>query len=145
MTSAVPRVARAAPSVEQRVRHLLQLAGQVTDRMLDLAKSLHEEHREQLWIKARTPAGEPYPSEEAFWEEAIGIGRRTAYRLIRIGAMLSKLPMTDLDRVALAEVGLYKMDTVLPVLERVPTVEALREWRSEEHTSELQSLRHLVC
>src|SRR5262245_6035975 len=27
----------------------------------------------------------------------------------------------------------------------VPTIDLLHQWRSEEHTSELQSLRHLVC
>src|SRR5437899_9634992 len=47
----------------------------------------------------------------------------------------------------LAEQELARAVVLVDVIEGVPQGKALDQWesRSEEHTSELQSLRHLVC
>jgi hypothetical protein len=46
--------------------------------------AIHEEHEAGLWAKVRTRTGHPYESEDQFWEEAIGVKRRTAYQLTLI-------------------------------------------------------------
>jgi hypothetical protein len=121
----VQRVAQAPATVEQRVCRLRELAEQVTGRYLDLAVVLHQEHEAELWTKALAQKGGAYRSEEEFWEEAIGVKRRSAYQMIAIGRVLCKIGVRPDDTKALVGVGLYKMDLLVPVLEREPTPAAL--------------------
>ena len=94
-------VQRVAQTPAERVARLCQLAGQVAEGYLPLAVALHEEHLAGLWEKARIPAGVQDESEEQFWEEALGLKRRTACQLIAIGRVLTKIGRQDEAREAL--------------------------------------------
>jgi hypothetical protein len=100
----VRHVAQATPTVEQRVRRLQALAAQVAERYLALALVIHEEHEVELWTKSRARTGLPYQNEEEFWEEALGVKRRTAYTLLAVGRTLSKLGIKQDGLKALAGV-----------------------------------------
>ena len=142
--NAVQRVAQSLDAVEQRVRQLRELAEEVTDRFLRLALALHREHEAELWTKARTSEGLPYPSEEHFLEEAVDVKRRTAYQLIAIGRVLSKIGLETDNWKALVEVGLYKMDILVPILEREPTAPTLQKWAVIARTHTRETLREQV-
>jgi hypothetical protein len=116
----------------------------MVDRYLALAVAIHEEHEVGLWTKMRTRTGHPYESEDQFWEEAIGLKRRTAYQLIAVGRVLSKVGIEEDGMKALAGVGLYKMDLLVPVLEREPTQAALQKWVNEARSRTRDELRELV-
>ena len=77
--------------VEARVLRLRNLNEHMITRYLELAVALHEEHESQLWAKATPTGGGHYIDEEEFWEEAIGIKRRTAYQLIAVGGVLAQV------------------------------------------------------
>lgn len=133
-----------AHSPEERVRRLRQLAEQVADRYLVLAVALHEEHLAGLWEKARIPGGAQYESEEQFWEEALGLKRRSAYQLLAIGRVLARIDSQEEARAALAEIGLYKADVLVPVLERTPDLATVRAWAEVAHTHSRDALRERV-
>ena len=139
----VPRVAQAS-AVNARISRLTRLAQHVVGGYLDLADALYAEHVAGLWQRARTPDGQPFASEESFWEEAVGIRRRTGYRLIALGRMLATLKLSTLDRAALAAVGLHKMDTLIPILEQQTSVRDAREWIDRAQAHSRQDLRQLV-
>src|ERR1035441_5252451 len=67
------------------------------------------------------------------------------------GALLAEVPYadeSDIDRAVRAAHEAFLQWREVPVVDRVQVLyryKALLDKRSEEHTSELQSLRHLVC
>ena len=130
--------------VSQRITHLCGLATRLASSTLALAEALYVEHTEALWQVARTCDGLPYESEEHFWEDAIGIKRRSAYQLVAIGRMLTTLALPGLDRTALARVGLHKLDTLVPVLEQAQTPEVVRRWTEIARTQPREILRDAV-
>ncbi len=137
-------VALAAESVQARIRHLQELVGEMENRYLVLAQTVHEEHAAELWTKARTSAGAPYRSEEDFWEEAVGIKRRTAYQLIALGELLAKADDQPQALKALSGVGLHKLDILVPVLRKNPTVSTFRKWADLAKTHSREALREKV-
>src|SRR5258705_8368843 len=58
--------------------------------------------------------------------------------MIRRPPRSTLFPYTTLFRSGLDPMGLNETDLFMQLAPR-------KDWRSEEHTSELQSLRHLVC
>ena len=112
----------------ERVTLLRGLATRVAFGTLALAEALFVEHTQGLWQRARSADGQVYASEEDFWEAAVGIKRRSAYQLVAIGRMLHTLALPEADRTALADVGLHKLDTLVPVLEQAETPEVVRSW-----------------
>src|SRR5947199_5483136 len=54
-------------------------------------------------------------------------------------------PYTTLFRSGVDHLGLHRAGGQGPVADDLPVLGGLADVRSEEHTSELQSLRHLVC
>ncbi len=142
MPATTPGVQRVAPDVQQRVLHLQRLAARVTEGFLALADTLYREHDAALWQTAVTTDGGRYASEEVFWEEGVGVKRRTAYQLIAVGRAISKLTLSADDRDALAAVGLHKLDVLVPVLERRP--EAATEWIAVARSHSREALRERV-
>ena len=140
------RVQRVAlpETVPDRVEHLRMLSHQVVGHYLVLAEALHVEHEAALWQYARTDDTKPYGSEEHFWEDALGIRRRSAYQLLAIGRVLATLRLPEADQTALAAVGLHKLDTMVPVLEQVSTPEAVRMWTKIARTQSRETLREKV-
>src|SRR5262249_36684049 len=86
----------------------------------------------------------PYRSEEEFWEEVVGVKRRTAYQMIAIGRVLRKIGVQPEGTKALASVGLYKMDLLVSILEREPTEAALERWAEVASTRTRSELREQV-
>ena len=130
--------------VQNRVAHLQRLSCQVVEQYLVLAETLYVEHDVGLWQRARTVDGDHYRSEEAFWEEALGIKRRMGFQLVAIGRMLSTLCLPGADRAVLSSVGLHKMDILVPVLERQTTVSDARRWIAIAQTHSREALREQV-
>jgi hypothetical protein len=130
--------------VEERVNRLRSLRERLTDRYLELAVALHEEHDAQLWTKAPVPGGGRYESEEDFWEEAIGVKRRTAYQLIAVGEVLARVGEREAASRTLSGVGLHKLDVLVPILKKEPTMPTLREWADLAKAHSRQALREAV-
>jgi hypothetical protein len=130
--------------VEERVKRLRSLRERLTDHYLELAVALHEEHTAQLWTKAAAPGGGHYASEEDFWEGAVGVRRRTAYQLIAVGEVLAKVGEREEASRTLSGVGLYKLDVLIPVLRREPTMPTLHEWAELAKTHSREALRERV-
>ena len=137
-------VQRVAQTPTERVARLRRLAEQIAERSLLLAVALSAEHEAGLWTEARTQAGTRYEGEEAFWEEALGLKRRTAYQLIAIGRVLARIDYPEEAREALAGIGLYKADVLVPVLERTPDLAAVRAWAEVARTHSRDALRERV-
>ena len=116
--------------VAHRVQHLRSRAEQVTTDSLVFAEALFHAHDTDLWQRARTSDGQCYPSEEEFWEHALGIKRRTGFQLLARGKTLTALQLPPPERAALAVIGLHKLDVILPVLGTQGTVETTRTWIS---------------
>ena len=133
-----------ADGVCDRVDRLRDLTDRAMSHYLVLGQALYVEHEAALWQRARTATGEHYDSEEAFWEGALGIKRRTAYQLIAIGRIMTSLQLREADRGALGALGLVKLSAVIPVLERQTTVSGLRRWISIAETHSRDSLRARV-
>ena len=131
-------------SVEDRVAHLRLLSGEVVRHYLVLAETLYAEHEADLWQTARTPGGERYPSQEVFWEDALGIKRRTGYQLVAVGRMLSSIRLPEADRTALLSIGLHKMDALVPILERQTSATEARAWIDVAQTTTRGDLRDQV-
>jgi hypothetical protein len=140
-TTAVQRVAQTSEARVSRLRHLTE---DMTERYLSLARALYEEHEAELWTQVRARTGGRYQSEEEFWEEAIGVKRRTAYQLIRIGRILTEIGPEAESQKALVGVGLCKMDVLVPILEREPTVVGLQKWAEVARTNSREALREQV-
>ena len=131
-------------AVQGRVDYLHTLATQLVSRYLTLAETMHAEHELELWQRVRTPSGDPYPSEEVFWEHAVGVKRRTGFQLVAVGRMLSRLRLPAADRAALSTVGLHKMDVLVPILSMQTTVDGAREWIAKAHALGRDDLRAAV-
>jgi hypothetical protein len=130
--------------VAERVNRLRSLRERLTDHYLELAVRLHEEHDAQLWTKAPAPGGERYESEEDFWEEAVGVKRRTAYQLIAVGEVLAKVGEREEASRTLSGVGLHKLDVLVPILKKEPTMPTLRKWADLAKTHTREDLREKV-
>ena len=130
--------------VDERVQRLRALAAQVTTDALTFAELLLREHEADLWQRARTPDAGHYPSEETFWEDALGIRRRTGFQCLRRGKTLAALQLPPEERAALASVGLHKFDVIAPVLMKERTVEAARHWTAKAHELDRDQLRDAV-
>jgi len=130
--------------VAERVNRLRSLRERLTDHYLGLAVALHEEHDAQLWTKAPAPEGGRYESEEDFWEEAVGVRRRTAYQLIAVGEVLAKVGQQAEASQALSGVGLHKLDVLVPILKKESTMPTLRKWADLAKTHSREALREAV-
>ncbi len=130
--------------VAERVNRLRSLRERLTDHYLELAMALHEEHDAQLWTKARTHEGGRYASEEDFWEEAVGVKRRTAYQLIAVGEVLAKVGEWEEALRTLSGVGMHKLDVLVPILKKEPTMPTLRKWADLAKTHSREALREKV-
>src|ERR1035438_7277267 len=92
--------------------------------------------------------GMPSPGWDSVVREHNAAARRRRRRRRRRTQRLMLWLLTLVTAVVLVAIGMFVRD-----IARTPTVAALsssahavgRSPRSEEHTSELQSLRHLVC
>ena len=133
-----------AQDVQDRVDCLQQLATRMVSQYLTLAETLFVEHQAGLWQRARAASGDVCPSEEDFWEYALGIKRRTGFQLVAVGRMLSTLRLPTTDRTALSAVGLHKMDVLVPILSRQTTVDGAREWIALAQTLRRDDLRDAV-
>jgi hypothetical protein len=81
-----------------------------------------ELHTRGFWSQLKGPDGRPYPDEETYFRDVIGLSSwRTAYKRLAIGRML--LGFEDAERVQLraviAEVGVAKTAMVVPAIERL--------------------------
>ncbi len=130
--------------VEERVDRLRSLRERLTDHYLELAVALHEEHEAHLWTKARTHEGGRYESEVGFWEEAVGVKRRTAYQLIAVGGVLAKVGEQAEASKALSGVGQYKLDVLVPILKKEPNLGTVRRWSDLAKTHSRDALREKV-
>lgn len=130
--------------VEDRVQQLRSLAGRVAADYLRLAESLYIEHTAELWQDVRTSDGGRYQSEEDFWENELGVRRRTAFQLIAVGRVLDRLTLSAADRVSLSSVGLYKTDTLVPILERQTSTAGARYWIEVAQSNTREDLRTKV-
>jgi hypothetical protein len=131
--------------VAERVNRLRSLRERLTDHYLELAMALHEEHDAELWTKAPAPGGGRYESEEGFWEEAVGVKRRTAYQLIAVGKVLATFSEREEASRTLSGIGLYKLDVLVPILKKESTIPRLREWAALAKTHSREALRERVC
>ena len=134
----------ALDSVEGRVDRLRGLRERLTDHFLELAVALHEEHVAELWTRARTREGALYENEEDFWEEAVGVKRRTAYQLIAVGEVLARLDDQAEASKALSRVGLYRLDILVPVLKKEPTIAMALQWADLAKAHSREALREMV-
>ena len=130
--------------IEIRVDQLRELTRRAMRDYVVLGHALYLEHEAALWQRTRTTGGDPYESEEAFWEDALGIKRRTAYQLIAIGRIAISLQLPEPDREALGALGLVKLSVVIPVLARQTTLAGLRHWITVAETHSRDSLRERV-
>jgi len=103
--------------------------------------ALHEEHDAQLWTKAPAPGGGRYESEEGFWEEAVGVKRRTAYQLIAVGKVLATFNEREEASATISGIGLHKLDVLVPILKKESTIPRLREWAALAKTHSREALR----
>ena len=131
-------------AVDYRVQCLRALSEHVSTDSLLFAEALFHEHGADLWQRARTPDGQGYPSEEQFWEHALGLKRRTGFQLLARGKTLAALALPPSDRAALAAIGLYRFDVVAPVLLKEATVESTRRWVAAARTLSRDELRTQV-
>jgi hypothetical protein len=138
--TAVQPVAR----VEERVSRLRSLHEHLVDRYLDLAVALHEEHVNALWTQAPALGGGHYVDEEQFWEEAVGVKRRTAYQLIAVGGVLAQVAEQAEASTALSGVGMHKLDVIVPVLKKEPTMPVVRKWSDLAKANSRETLREMV-
>ncbi len=137
-------VALSPESAQARVRELRELMREMTTRYLALAQALHEAHETELWTKARTHEGGRYESEEAFWEDAIGVKRRTAYQLIAVGEVLAKSDDQAEASKALSGIGLHRLDILMPVLKKEPTTATVQHWADRAKALTREALREEV-
>jgi hypothetical protein len=137
-------VAPSPESVQARVRELRELMREMTNRYLALAQALHKAHETELWTKARTHEGGRYENEEAFWEEVIGVKRRTAYQLISVGEVLAKSDDQAEASKALSGIGLHRLDILVPVLKKEPTIATVRHWADLAKALNREALREEV-
>ena len=135
---------RGRDSVQDRVAHLHHLATRVMGHYLRLAETLYLEHDAVLWQRARAPSGDHYASEEAFWENAFGIKRRTGYQLVAIGRMLLTLRLPAPEREALSALGLHKMDVLVPILQQQTSRSEARAWINAARIQTRAALRDTV-
>jgi len=134
----------ASGPVAERVNRLRSLRERLTDHYLELAVALHEEHDAQLWTRAPAPGAGRYESEEAFWEEAVGVKRRTAYQLIAVGEVLATVGEREEASRTLSGVGLHKLDVLVPILKKESTMPTLRKWADLAKTHSREALREAV-
>ncbi len=139
----VQRVALTA-GVDDRVQRLRALAEQMTTDAFTFAEQLLREHDADLWQRARIPGGGPYPSEETFWEDALGIRRRTGFQCLKRGKTLAALQLPPEDRMALAAIGLHTFDVIAPALIKEGTLAATRRWIAAARTCSRDELREQV-
>ncbi len=130
--------------VAERVNRLRSLRERLTDHYLELAVALHEEHDAQLWTKAPALGAGRYESEEAFWEEAVGVKRRTAYQLIAVGEVLATVGEREEASRTLSGVGLHKLDVLVLILKKEPTMPTLLKWAELAKTHSREALRDEV-
>ena len=142
-SSSVQHVARGG-DVDERVQRLRALAQQMTTDAFAFAEQLLREHATDLWQRARTPDGQHYPSEEGFWEDGLGIRRRTGFQCLKRGKTLAALRLQTEDRAALAAIGLHKFDVLAPVLIKEGTIDATRRWVARARARDRHALRDEV-
>jgi hypothetical protein len=141
--------------VGARVLLLRNLNEHMINRYLDLAVALHAEHVNALWTQAPALGGGHYVDEEQFWEEAVGVKRRTAYQLIAVGGVLAQVsavtgePTTPAIQAeaakALTPVGLHKLDVITPVLKKEPTLPVVQKWSDLAKANSREALREMVA
>ena len=137
-------VALSAESAQARVRQLRDLMREMTNQYLALAQALHEAHATALWAQVRTREGGSYESEEAFWEEVIGVKRRTAYQLIAVGEVLAKVDDEAEASKALSGIGLHRLDILVPMLKKEPTTATVQHWADRAKGLTREALREEV-
>jgi hypothetical protein len=130
--------------VEERVDRLRSLRERLMDHYLELAVALYEEHEAQLWTKARTHEGGRYENEVGFWEEGVGVKRRMAYQLIAVGEVLVKVDDQAGASKALSGVGLHKLDILVAILRKDPTLATVQKWADLAKTHSREALRENV-
>ena len=110
------------------VHALRQLSRRAGRDLVLIARLAHEAHAGGYWSQVKRKSGEPYLTEEEFFNDVMDMASwRTALRRVALGRAIEALPAGDhegqREHIAekLAELGVHRASVLAPVLERHAT------------------------
>jgi len=130
------------------VHALRQLSKRAGRDLVLIARLAHEAHAKSYWSLVTRKSGEPYLSEEEFFNDVMDMASwRTALRRVALGRAIAALPGGEREQIAekLADLGISRASVLAPVLERhVGELEVIVQWLDRAATVPAEDLQKVV-
>lgn len=130
------------------VHALRQLSKRAGRDLVLIARLAHEAHAQAYWSKVNRKTGEPYLSEEEFFNDVMDMASwRTALRRVALGRAIAALPDAQRESVAdkLADLGVSRASVLAPILERhADDPDVILQWIDKASTVPAEDLQKVV-